>query len=160
MPTRSVARSAAKAGTLNFAQGQTCQTITVAVIGDRLPEPNETFFVNLSSPTNAVINNGQGVGTIMDDEPRLSISDVTKREGTTGHTTLFTCTVTFSTAYDQAVTMSYRTVDGTATTSDSDYVAQTGTLTFNPGKTTTVAGAVFAARQRHTGLASIAAHFE
>jgi hypothetical protein len=31
--------------------------------------------------------------------------------------------------------MSYRTVDGTATTGDSDYVAQTGTLTFNPGET-------------------------
>ena len=32
--------------------------------------------------------------------------------------------------------MSYRTVDGTATTSDSDYVAKTGTLTFAPGETT------------------------
>jgi hypothetical protein len=32
--------------------------------------------------------------------------------------------------------MSYRTVNGTATTSDSDYVAKTGTLTFAPGETT------------------------
>ena len=32
--------------------------------------------------------------------------------------------------------MSYQTVDDTATTSDSDYVAKTGTLTFNPGETT------------------------
>ena len=32
--------------------------------------------------------------------------------------------------------MSYRTVDGSATTSDSDYVAKTGTLTFAPGETT------------------------
>jgi len=39
-------------------------------------------------------------------------------------------------AYDQPVTMSYRTTDGTATTSDNDYVAQTGTLTFAPGETT------------------------
>ncbi len=39
-------------------------------------------------------------------------------------------------AYDQPVTMSFRTVDSTATTSDSDYVAKTGTLTFNPGETT------------------------
>ena len=31
--------------------------------------------------------------------------------------------------------MSYRTVDGTATTGDNDYVAKTGTLTFNPGET-------------------------
>ncbi len=32
--------------------------------------------------------------------------------------------------------MSFRTVDGTATTSDSDYVPRTGTLTFAPGETT------------------------
>ena len=32
--------------------------------------------------------------------------------------------------------MSFRTADGTATTSDSDYVAKTGTVTFAPGETT------------------------
>ena len=32
--------------------------------------------------------------------------------------------------------MSFRTADGTAKTSDADYVAKTGTLTFNPGETT------------------------
>ena len=32
--------------------------------------------------------------------------------------------------------MSYPTVDGTAKTSDSDYIAKTGTLTFAPGETT------------------------
>ena len=74
--------------------------------------------------------------TIADDEPRISISDVTKAEGKKGQTTLFTFTVTLSAAYDQAVTMSFRTVDGTAKTSDSDYVARTGTLTFAPGETT------------------------
>ena len=45
-------------------------------------------------------------------------------------------TVTLSTAYDQPVTMSFRTVDGTAKSSDSAYVAKTGTLTFAPGETT------------------------
>jgi hypothetical protein len=73
------------------------------------------------------------MGTILDDEPRISISDVSQLEGKQGQTTLFT--VTLSAAYDQAVTMSFRTV-GTATTSDSDYVAKTGTLTFAPGETT------------------------
>ena len=41
-----------------------------------------------------------------------------------------------SAAYDQALTMSYRTVNGTATTGDNAYIAKTGTLTFNPGETT------------------------
>src|SRR5207245_8303435 len=57
-------------------------------------------------------------------------------EGKKNQTTLFTFTVTLSAAYDQAVTMSFRTVNGTATTGDNDYIAKTGTLTFAPGETT------------------------
>ena len=125
----------AASGTLTFAPDETSKTISVPIIGDRLPEPNETFAVNLSSPTNATIAAGQGVGTILDDEPRISISDVTKLEGKKGQKTSFTFTVTLSVAYDQPVTMSYKTTDGTATTGDNDYVAQTGTITFNPGET-------------------------
>ena len=60
---------------------------------------------------------------------------MTKAEGKKGQTTLFTFTVTLSAAYDQAVTMSFQTVNGTATTSDGDYIAKTGTLTFAPGET-------------------------
>ena len=70
------------------------------------------------------------------DEPRISISDVTKTEGNGKKKTLFTFTVTLSAAHDQAVTMSFRTVNGTATTGDGDYIAKTGTLTFAPGETT------------------------
>src|SRR5262249_57055371 len=73
--------------------------------------------------------------TIIDDEPRISISDMTKSEGKKGQTTLFTFTVTLSAAYDQPVTMSFKTTDGTAKTSDNDYVARTGTMTFAPGET-------------------------
>jgi hypothetical protein len=126
----------AASGTLTFAPGQTSKPITVLVKGERLPEANETFFVNLSNASNATVADGQGVATIVDDEPRISVGDVTKAEGKKGQTTQFTFTVTLSAAYDQAVTMSFRTADGTAKTSDSDYVARTGTTTFAPGETT------------------------
>jgi hypothetical protein len=80
------------------------------------------------------------VGTILDDEPRISIGDVTRQEGNGKKTTLFTFTVTLSAAYDQPVTLSYRTADrtadGTAATGDGDYLARIGTLTFAPGETT------------------------
>lgn len=126
----------AASGALTFAPGVTSKTITVPVNGDRLGEANETFVINLSSPTNATIADGQAVGTIVDDEPRISISDVTQYEGRKGKTTRFTLTVTLSAAYDQAVTTSFRTANGTSTTGDNDYVARNGTLTFNPGGTT------------------------
>jgi hypothetical protein len=73
--------------------------------------PDETFFVNLSGATNAIIADGQGAGTILDDEPRISISDVGKAEGKKGRTTLFTFTVTLSATYDQPVSNRSR-VDG------------------------------------------------
>src|SRR5262249_24843917 len=81
------------------------------------------------------IGDSQGIATILDNEPRLSISDLSKQEGKNGKTTLFTFTVTLSAAYDQPVTLSFRTVDGTARTGE-DYVAKTGTWTFAPGETT------------------------
>ena len=123
-------------GPLTFAPGETTQTITVLVKGDRLAEPNENFVVKLSDPTHAIIVDGQAVGAIVDDEPLISISDVSKYEGRKGRTTLFTFTVTLSVEYDQPVTMSFQTVNGTATTSDNDYVTRIGTLTFAPGETT------------------------
>jgi hypothetical protein len=56
-------------GTLTFAPGETSKTITVEVIGDPTPEPDETFFVNLSGASaNALIMDGQGFGTIRDDD--------------------------------------------------------------------------------------------
>src|SRR5262249_35300422 len=116
--------------------GETSKTINVLVNGDRLAESNESFFVNLSGATYATIVQGQATCTIIDDEPRISISDVTKYEGKKGQTTHFTFTVTLSAAYNQPLTMSFRPVDGTAKTSDNDYVARTGTLTFALGETT------------------------
>jgi hypothetical protein len=125
----------AASGTLIIPAGQTTGTVTVMVNGDRLAEPNETFFLNLTGATNATIVDGQGMVTIVGDEPRISITDVTKYEGRTHKTTLFTFTVTLSAAYDQPVTVSFQTVNGTGT-SNNDYVAKTGTLTFAPGGTT------------------------
>src|SRR5690349_9763386 len=69
----------AASGTLTIPAGQTSGTITVLVNGDRIGEPNEKYFVNLSNLNYGVILYAhQGEGTIVDDEPRLSIGDVTK----------------------------------------------------------------------------------
>jgi serine/threonine protein kinase len=52
-----------------------------------------------SGVSRRVEDDGEGAGAIVDDEPRITISDVTKAEGRRGHTTtLFTFTVTLSAA--------------------------------------------------------------
>ena len=109
----------AATGTLTIPAGQTTGTITVLVNGDRLSEPSETFVVNLSSPTNSTIADGQGVGTITDDEPRISIGDMSKKEGNSG-LTAFAFTVSLSVPYDVPVTIGYSTANGSAT-AGSDY---------------------------------------
>jgi Bacterial Ig-like domain (group 3) len=55
-------------GTLSFPPGTTTRTISVLVNGDFVIEPNETFRVNLSGVSNATIADGQGVGTIVNDD--------------------------------------------------------------------------------------------
>jgi serralysin len=54
--------------TFTFSPGQTTKTAIVKVKGDLAVEPNETFFVNLSNPTNATIADGSGQGTILNDD--------------------------------------------------------------------------------------------
>ena len=58
----------AATGQLTFAPGVVSQSITVAVLGDMLVEPAETFTVGLSSPVNATIAIGSATGSITDDD--------------------------------------------------------------------------------------------
>ncbi len=139
------ANGSATAGVDYVAQSLTAQTIpagsstysfTVLVNGDTLNEPSETFFVNVTSVTNAVVVDGQGVGTIVNDDPvpSLSIDDVAVVEGNSGITNAV-FTVTLGAPSGQTVSVNYATANGTAT-QPADYTATSGTLTFTPGQTT------------------------
>lgn len=66
------------------------------------------------------------------DPPTMIISSIAPFEG--DGTSTFTFKVNLSRAYDQTVTVDYKTVDGTAG-AGTDYVAKTGTLTFKPQTT-------------------------
>ena len=116
--------------------GASTYTFTVLVNGETLNEPSETFFVNVPNVTSAVVVDGQGVGTIVNDDPlpSLSINDVTLIEGNAG-TVNAVFTVTLSAASGQTVSVNYATADGTAT-QPADYTNTSGTLTFTPGQTT------------------------
>jgi hypothetical protein len=66
--------------------------------------------------------------------PTVSVANVSQNEGHTGNTLMY-FTATLSSAPTAAVTVSYTTSNGTAT-SGSDYTARTGTLTYAVGQTT------------------------
>ncbi len=57
-------------GTINFAAGGSLtKQITIQVIGDNRVEPDEAFFVNLSSASEGIdITDSQGVGNIQNDD--------------------------------------------------------------------------------------------
>ncbi len=127
---------AAATGTVSFAPGQTTQTLAVSIVGDDVFEADETFAVNLSAPTNATIGDGQGIGTITNDDPLpvASIADATVVEGDEGNVfALFA--VSLANATSQVVAVDYATADGSAV-AGSDYVAVSGTLTIPAGATT------------------------
>ena len=121
-------------GVVTFAPGTTTQTVTVSVVGDTINEINETFSLNLTSPTNLNLADSLGVATIIDTDPvrQLIIGDITVIETSTG-TTNAVFNVGLSQASTLTTTVVYSTANGTAT-APSDYTATTGTLTFLPGE--------------------------
>src|SRR3954447_15838668 len=53
-------------GALAFAPGEMSKQVSITTCVDQVTEPDETFTLNLSSPINATIADGTGVGTIVD----------------------------------------------------------------------------------------------
>jgi uncharacterized protein len=52
----------------SIAAGNNTYQFNVTVNGETVVEPNETFFVNVTSVTGATVGDGQGVGTINNDD--------------------------------------------------------------------------------------------
>jgi hypothetical protein len=123
-------------GTVEFPVGTTAKTISVPMIHDNTFEPDETFFVNLSNATNATITDGQGQGTITNDDsqPTISIANSFRTEGASGTSGNSTFEVKLSNPSHQTITVAFATANGSAT-AGSDYVTTSGTVTFNPGET-------------------------
>jgi hypothetical protein len=127
-------------GSVNFAAGETEQTVTVQVQCDTAFEPNEGFEITLSEPSARVaidpaLDSARGIINA-DDAPRAEISieavDAVKAEGTGFGLTEFTFKVTRTgnTSFTSTATW---TASGTAV--DGTDLIQTGTVVLLNGQT-------------------------
>jgi hypothetical protein len=122
----------ATSGTLNFGPGEASKNVSIPILNDDLFENgNETFNLNLSSPTNGAIVTTQSTTVIIQDndsQPQVSAASTLRiTEGDSG-TRNATINLVLSNASVQVVTLDYVTSNGTATAGN-DYVAASGTVT-------------------------------
>ncbi len=59
-----------------FQPGIVTRTFDVTIIGDTNPEPNETFVVNITEAFGTTPADGQGAGTIVDDDISLMLEEL------------------------------------------------------------------------------------
>ena len=123
-------------GVLTFAPGVRTGTIAVATAEDANDEEDETFELRITGDGNVDLPGGLTVtGTIENDDgpPTLSVADAMATEGIP-----VSFTVTLTPPSGKQVTVNYATSveTGDNATSDTDFTAADGTLTFRPGQTT------------------------
>ncbi len=127
-------------GTLIIPANSTSATIPIQTIGDAIDDSGETIVVKIfevaggGATTNLPV---QGTMTIVDvpnPKPALRTASVNVAEGNTGLTPL-DFTINLTVASLEAVTINYTTAPSTAT-SDVDYQATSGSVTFLPGELT------------------------
>ena len=104
----------ATSGILSFPAGVTTALIAVPVIGETLFEANETFFVDIFSPVNAVITRATGRAVITNDDPSVGDTTMTPHDASVavGERTTLAVTWTHPVSWRELETVDVRLVDG------------------------------------------------
>ena len=126
-------------GVITFAAGETSKAIQVPLIDDGVErESQRSFQVVLTSAEGAdLAETPVAIGTILEDDVSVSISDAVEAEGPAdefGNARELVFWVTLSHAAEHDVTVDYTTVGLTADAGD--FESTTDTLTFAAGETT------------------------
>ena len=128
-------------GTLTFAAGEVRKTVTVTSLDDDVHEGSETFSVSLSGAEGAMVEDGTGTGTILDNEESPSVTILGSQGAENGHLDF---TVTLSTSSEATVILDYVTDTEIEAfeppafelaEAGSDFVYNEGTIIFAPGAT-------------------------
>lgn len=130
----------ATTGTATFAAGAATATISINILANTTPltianrEGVESFTVELTGSSNAILGNNSGTVTIGAD-PVISLStfDISGGSGVEGGAA--TVTITRGGDLTGQVSVNYATQPGSATSGD--FGATSGTATFAPGETST-----------------------
>jgi hypothetical protein len=123
----------AASGTVVLPEGATEAQVALAVVGDFVAEPDESFTVSLKSPDGATIGTGTAIVTITDNDtlPGLSVGDVSVVEGHVG-TRNAAFRVSLKAPSPTDVSVDWVTADATAKAGE-DYLPSGGTLVIKKG---------------------------
>lgn len=125
----------ASSGTITFAPGETSQDLPpINITNDGVWELTQSFEVILSNPPNSNADLGTDVATVVinDDDPRPIVSfEPASYKGMENEGSVI-LTVTLGGESEVPISVSYETVDGSAT-APSDYEASVGEIVFGPG---------------------------
>ena len=130
----------AASGQAVFEAGQEQTRVSLTVLGDTVAEPDESFYVRLTSTSTGRIAMDLGEVLILnDDEPppkqvELRIADLRVDEGNRGSNQV-AVVVSLSEPPESPVSVGYATQDASATVANNDYLAVSGTLNFAVGQT-------------------------
>jgi len=127
----------ARSGVLTFPEGTLTQQVSVTVNADLLVEGDETFFLRLSTPVNAVIADAEAQATIL-DPVYVSIGDAPPVvEGDSGSVEMV-FPVSLSRPSSERIDVPWATAGGIGRPAkpDIDFESASGTLSFAPGVTT------------------------
>ena len=121
-------------GVITIFPGKTIVSVPVQTIADAVDEGDETFTITISSADGAVISDGTGVGTILDDDLTavVNVFESAVIEGHSG-TVEMPFLIALDGPTDQIITVNFATSSNDAT-AGTDYTTTTGSLTFAPGE--------------------------
>lgn len=125
----------AASGTLRFAPGETTRTVRIDLASDAVAEALQSFAVNLSAASGAVLERTRALVSVVDDDAApggslVTVSDAVVDERA-GHASF---TVRLDRPSDVPLELFWASVQGSAS-AGSDFVPSSGWLSFDSGET-------------------------
>ena len=125
----------AASGTVTFQPGQTSATVPITIVANHSGAP-ENVIVSFTNPTNAYMGGFWGLGLVVIQPIPTIVPNQTSIFPSPNGTAVASLPVSLSAPSSSPVTAHWTTIVVTGTTAPTtDYLAASGTVTFQPGQT-------------------------